>query len=139
MEVSERTILRDMEGLGSAGVPIVSERGVGGGWELMEGYGTSVTALNDAEVQSLFMTKPSRLLTDLGLDRASDAALIKLLSLLPGFGASVAVRDDPVRRGRSHRAGREAGMEPRADAFRRRGGSVSSTAGVRNTRRGHRT
>jgi predicted DNA-binding transcriptional regulator YafY len=85
LEVSERTIFRDMEALGSAGVPVVAERGVGGGWELMEGYRTSVAALNDAEVQSLFMSKPSALLADLGLDRASDAALIKLLSLLPSM------------------------------------------------------
>lgn len=83
LEVSERTILRDMEALGAAGVPVVAERGVGGGWRLMDGYKTNVSGLNASEVQALFATRPSKLLADLRLDKASDAALVKLLSVLP--------------------------------------------------------
>ncbi|HSP15402.1 MAG TPA: YafY family protein [Thermoanaerobaculia bacterium] len=83
LEVSERTIHRDMEALGTAGIPVVAERGVGGGWELIEGFRTSLTALSEAEVNALFVTKPSRLLADLHLDKASDAALVKMLSILP--------------------------------------------------------
>ncbi len=37
LEVSERTIHRDMEALGMAGVPVTAERGTGGGWSLLEG------------------------------------------------------------------------------------------------------
>lgn len=83
LEVSERTIHRDMEALGAAGVPVLAERGAGGGWELIEGFRTTLTALTEAEVNALFVMKPSRVLADLHLDKASDAALVKLLSLMP--------------------------------------------------------
>jgi predicted DNA-binding transcriptional regulator YafY len=83
LEVSQRTIHRDMEALSGSGVPVVAERGTGGGWRLLEEYRTNLTGLNEAEIQSLFLTKPPRLLADLGLDRASEAALIKLLAALP--------------------------------------------------------
>ena len=74
LEVSERTIHRDMEALSTAGVPVVAERGTGGGWALVEGYRTNLTGLNGEEIQALFATVPSRLLADLNLERASDAA-----------------------------------------------------------------
>jgi predicted DNA-binding transcriptional regulator YafY len=83
LEVSERTIHRDMEALGMAGVPVSAERGTHGGWMLMEGYETKLTGLNEAEIQALFLTRPARLLADLNLDKASDAALIKLSAALP--------------------------------------------------------
>src|SRR4051794_16597177 len=73
LEVSERTILRDMEALGMAGVPVVAERGVGGGWSLVDGYETHLTGLTPSEVQALFATRPARLLADLGLGTASEA------------------------------------------------------------------
>jgi predicted DNA-binding transcriptional regulator YafY len=85
LEVSERTIHRDMAALGSAGVPVLAERGAGGGWRLLEGYRTNLTGLNEIEVQALFLTKPPRLLADLGLEKASDAALLKLLAALPAM------------------------------------------------------
>lgn len=83
LEVSERTIHRDMEALGAAGVPVVAERGTGGGWMLLEGYRTNLTGLNEAEARALFLAGPTRLLADLSLDKASEAALIKLLAALP--------------------------------------------------------
>lgn len=83
LEVSERTIHRDMEALGAAGFPVFAERGIGGGWMLVEGYKTNLTGLNKDEIQALFLTKPLRVLADLGLDKASDAALIKLSAALP--------------------------------------------------------
>ncbi|MGH2516608.1 MAG: helix-turn-helix transcriptional regulator, partial [Ktedonobacterales bacterium] len=83
LEVSERTIHRDMAALGMAGVPVVAERGTGGGWRLLEEYRTNLTGLNEAEIQALFLTRPPRLLADLGLDKASEAALIKLLAAVP--------------------------------------------------------
>jgi predicted DNA-binding transcriptional regulator YafY len=83
LEVSERTIHRDMESLSAAGVPVVAERGAGGGWALVDGYRTNLTGLNEAEVQALFLAGPTRLLADLRLDRASDAAHVKLLASLP--------------------------------------------------------
>jgi len=84
LEVSERTIHRDMESLGAAGVPVVAERGAGGGWSLLESYRTNLTGLNLSEIQSLFIAAPAHLMADLGLRQASETALIKLLASLPG-------------------------------------------------------
>src|SRR5438105_108535 len=67
LEVSPRTIHRDMNSLGSAGVPVVAERGVRGGWTLMEGYRANLTGLSEAELQMLFVTRPEKLLADLHL------------------------------------------------------------------------
>jgi predicted DNA-binding transcriptional regulator YafY len=83
LEVSERTILRDMEALGTAGIPVVAERGAGGGWSLMEGYRTDLTGLSEAEIQALFLTGPARVLADLRMDKAAEAGLLKLLAALP--------------------------------------------------------
>ncbi len=83
LEVSERTVYRDMDALSAAGVPVSAERGKGGGCLLLDGYQTNLTGLNDAEIQTLFLMKPPRLLADLGLRRAHEAALIKLLATLP--------------------------------------------------------
>jgi predicted DNA-binding transcriptional regulator YafY len=85
LEVSERTIHRDMEALSTAGVPVTAERGTGGGWGLLEAYQTNLTGLTEEEIQALFLTRPARLLTDLGLHKASEAALIKLLAALPSL------------------------------------------------------
>lgn len=85
LEVSERTIHRDMDALSGAGIPVYAERGSGGGWALIEEYRTNLTGLSPTEIQALFLTRPSRLLADLGLDKASDAALIKLRAALPAM------------------------------------------------------
>jgi predicted DNA-binding transcriptional regulator YafY len=85
LEVSERTIHRDMVALGMAGVPVTAARGSGGGWRLLEEFRTNLTGMNAAEVRALFLTRPSRLMADLGMEQASDAALIKLLAALPAI------------------------------------------------------
>ena len=83
LEVSERTILRDMDALSGSGVPVLAERGTGGGWRLLDDYQTRLTGLTAAEIQSLFLARPQRLITDLGLKREADAALLKLQASLP--------------------------------------------------------
>ncbi|MGA3040006.1 MAG: YafY family protein [Bryobacteraceae bacterium] len=83
LEVSERTVLRDMDALSGAGVPVMAERGAGGGWSLVEGYQTKLTGLSAAEIQSLFLARPPRLMADLGLKLEADAAMIKLQASLP--------------------------------------------------------
>src|SRR5579884_4062525 len=80
LEVSERTIQRDMEALSVAGVPVYAARGAGGGWALQEAYRTDLTGLNEAEIQSLFLSPPARLLADLGLRQAAEGALAKVLA-----------------------------------------------------------
>ena len=82
LEVSERTILRDMEALGMSGVPIVSVRGAGGGWSLPENYRTNLTGLSAVEVRTLLFTQSSRLMNDLGLGKAASSAAIKLSASL---------------------------------------------------------
>ena len=83
LEVSERTIHRDMEALSGAGIPVVAARGLGGGWSLLGEYRTTLTGLTEAEIQSLFVTKPTKLLADLHLEKAADGAHLKLLASLP--------------------------------------------------------
>jgi predicted DNA-binding transcriptional regulator YafY len=85
LEVSERTIHRDMDALSGAGIPVTASRGAGGGWSLLGDYRTNLTGLNEAEIQSLFVTRPSRLLADLKLEKASEGALLKLLAALPSI------------------------------------------------------
>ncbi len=83
LEVSERTVYRDLSALGMAGIPVFAERGPGGGCALMEGYRTNLTGLTEAEVHTLFMSGASSPLKDLGLAPAMEAALLKLLAALP--------------------------------------------------------
>lgn len=83
LEVSERTILRDMDSLSGSGIPVVAGRGKGGGWSLLDDYQTKLTGLSPAEIQSLFLGRPARLMADLGLKRESEAALLKLEASLP--------------------------------------------------------
>lgn len=84
LEVSERTVYRDIDALGVAGVPVVVERGPGGGVWLMDGYRTNLTGLTEAEVRALFMQASQGALADLGLDGAVEAAMRKLSAALPG-------------------------------------------------------
>jgi predicted DNA-binding transcriptional regulator YafY len=90
LEVSERTIHRDMEALSTAGIPVIAERGSGGGWCLLENYRTNLTGLSLSEIQALFLTTPSTILADLGLHKASEAAFIKLLAALPSLSRHAA-------------------------------------------------
>lgn len=83
LEVSERTVYRDLSALGMAGIPVTAERGPGGGCGLMEGYRTNLTGLTAAEVHTLFMSGAASPLKDLGLAPAMEAALLKLLAALP--------------------------------------------------------
>ncbi|MBN1581087.1 MAG: YafY family transcriptional regulator [Anaerolineae bacterium] len=85
LEVSERTVYRDMEALSAAGVPVYAERGHGGGWGLLDSYRTDLTGLNKDEVEALLLQQSSRTLSDLGLDKAFEAALIKLFAALPAI------------------------------------------------------
>ena len=83
LEVSERTIYRDMEALSEAGIPVYAERGPGGGCSLLDGYQTRLTGLTATEVRALFLLRMASPLADLGLNKALDDALLKLLASLP--------------------------------------------------------
>lgn len=90
LEVSPRTIHRDMDALSGAGVPVTAERGRDGGWMLLDGYTTDLTGLNTLESQTLFLSKLPEPLIQLGLEDAAGAARIKLLAALPEFARQTA-------------------------------------------------
>src|SRR5258706_7491319 len=83
LEVSERTIYRDLEALGAAGIPVYAERGPRGGWSLLEDYRVKLSRLTESEVNTLFMSGAAGPLADLGLGKAREDALLKLLAALP--------------------------------------------------------
>jgi predicted DNA-binding transcriptional regulator YafY len=83
LEVSERTILRDVEALGEAGVPIYTSRGSGGGIELMDGFQTRLTGLTADEAACLFLVGQPLVAHRLGLGAPTRAARHKLSAALP--------------------------------------------------------
>ena len=83
LEVSERTIYRDMEALSIAGIPVYAERGPGGGCTLVDGYQTRLNGLTETEVRALFLLQCASPLVDLGLSDALNGALLKLSASLP--------------------------------------------------------
>ena len=78
LEVSERTIYRDLDALSTAGIPVYAERGPGGGCELLDSYRTNLTGLSEDELQALFMVSVPAPLADLGMSKALEAAQLKL-------------------------------------------------------------
>jgi predicted DNA-binding transcriptional regulator YafY len=83
LEVSPRTIYRDLDALSMSGVPVYAERGPQGGCFLMDSYRTNLTGLNENEVRALFMFTVPGLLADLGAAKASEGAMLKLTASLP--------------------------------------------------------
>jgi predicted DNA-binding transcriptional regulator YafY len=78
LEVSERTILRDVEALSEAGVPIYASRGSGGGIELMDGFQTRLTGLTGEEAECLFLVGQPQVAHRLGLGAPTRSAGHKL-------------------------------------------------------------
>jgi predicted DNA-binding transcriptional regulator YafY len=83
LEVSPRTIYRDADALSSAGVPIYTERGRGGGIRLLPGYRTDVSGLTRDEARALFVLTTGGAQEDLGLGTAARSAILKVMRAVP--------------------------------------------------------
>ncbi len=83
LEVSERTIYRDVTALSASGVPVYASRGPGGGVRLIEEYRTTLTGLTPDETRALFTMSIPAPLVQLGMDEKFKGALLKLSASLP--------------------------------------------------------
>ncbi|MEU6767888.1 YafY family protein [Streptomyces sp. NPDC046853] len=83
LEVSVRTIYRDIEALSASGVPVYAERGRHGGIALLPGFRTDVTGLTADESRALFILAAQGAHAALGLDEAIGSALRKIMAALP--------------------------------------------------------
>lgn len=83
LEVSERTILRDMDALSGSSIPVYAQRGFRGGWSLLEEYQTKLTGLSPQEIESLFASRTTKFMADLGLKKTAEAAWTKVQAALP--------------------------------------------------------
>jgi predicted DNA-binding transcriptional regulator YafY len=76
LEVSQRTIYRDITALNVAGIPIYTDRGPGGGIALVDSYRTTLTGMNEDETRALFMLSIPQALVELGVGQKLKTALL---------------------------------------------------------------
>ncbi|MER7574982.1 WYL domain-containing protein [Streptomyces sp. NPDC126514] len=90
LEVSTRTVLRDIEALSAAGVPVYAERGRHGGFALLPGFRTELTGLNHDEALALLTAGSGRAQQLFGLGPALASAMRKVVDALPEDHRAVA-------------------------------------------------
>lgn len=79
LEVSIRTIYRDIDILSGIGVPIYADKGIHGGIKLLGDYKTSLTGINRNELLSLLIPTSDKILEDLGVENLKYSAMLKIL------------------------------------------------------------
>ena len=116
LEVTRRTVLRDLEALAEAGLPVVVHRGARGGVELGFNYRTRLTglAVEEAEALGVLLSHPVPALAAIGLEDAARRARAKLLESLPD-----GVRETAMTAGRQFRVvpGRAPAEDGRVEAL----------------------
>jgi predicted DNA-binding transcriptional regulator YafY len=92
LEVSPRTVLRDVEALSSAGIPVYAERGRDGGFALLPGFTTDLTGLTHDEALALLTAQSRATPEALGLGSAFAAAVRKIVAAMPDAARRSATR-----------------------------------------------
>ena len=92
LEVSVRTIYRDIDQLGAAGVPVYAERGRNGGFALLGGYRTNLTGLTAPEADAVSLIGAAQAAADLGLGADAASARLKILASIPPGRGKLAQR-----------------------------------------------
>jgi predicted DNA-binding transcriptional regulator YafY len=83
LEVSVRTIYRDIDALSASGVPVYADGGPGGGYSLLEGYRTELTGLSREETEALLLLSLPGPLSDLSISKKLKQAVLKVVSAAP--------------------------------------------------------
>lgn len=125
LEVSTRTVLRDIDALSSAGVPVYADRGRHGGFSLLPGFRTELTGLNHDEALALFTAGSGHAQRTFGLSGPLASAMRKVVDALPD-----------QNRSSLEEAAQRLLIEPEADLLSRRAVAESLADGVMSEVRG---